>query len=164
MIWKRYLWVISVVLGLVLTFFAIRHLYWLSQERARAQWKDAALARLATLSTNTATIKMEVEDIKALDLKFGSSHWTGDRLLVMTNGEHLVYASRHGLHSGVVNHLFLARGSDGKCLYSTFHFCNSMVMVSADAPPGSIAEFSRKYFAREFDGKSDVCLEKTSPE
>lgn len=106
----------------------------------------------------------ELKDFKASELKSGSSHWTSDHMLIMTNGEYLVYASRHGLHSGEVKHLFLARGSNGKWLYSTFHFCNSMVAVVADDPPGSIADFSSKYFTREFDGTSDVCLEKTWPE
>jgi len=81
----------------------------------------------------------------------------------MTNGEYLVYASRHGFNSGFVDHLFLAHGSDGRWYYSTYHFCNSMVGADVD-PPGSITEFASKYAAREFDGKSDVCLLHTWPE
>ena len=73
----------------------------------------------------------------------------------------LVYASRHGFNNGVVDHLFLAHGSDGRWYYSTYHFCNRVAGVISDDPPGSIAEFLSRYAAREFDGKSDVCLQHT---
>ena len=45
----------------------------------------------------------------------------------MTNGEYIVYAYRHGANNGFVDHLFLGHGSDGRWLYSTYHFCNSKV-------------------------------------
>ena len=38
-----------------------------------------------------------------------------------------------------------------------------MVGLMAEDAPGSIAEFTNRYALREFDGKSDVCLEKTWP-
>lgn len=161
---KHWLWLAAVPLCLVLFFCVWRHFDRLDRERLRAQWKDAALPRLAALAADPKAIAKELEDMKEQNLRLGRTNWTGDRLLVMTNGEYLVFESRHGFNNGYINHLLLARGSNGKWLYSTFHFCNSMVMVTAHDPPGSIAEFSRKYFAREFDGKSDECLEKTWPE
>ena len=157
---KRCLWLAAVLLLLVSAFFVRGHFYRLEQERLRIQWKDAALLRLAALEADPAAIAKELESIKDR----GALEWTGDRLLMMTNGEYLVFESRHGFNSGYINHLFLARGSNGKWLYSTYHFCNSMVAILGDDPPGSIAEFSKRYSAREFDGKSDVCLEKTWPE
>ena len=158
---KHYLWTISVLLMLVLAYFSIGHFYRLDQERSRALWKDASLVRLATFSADTAAIAKELESMKESDLRLGMTNWTSDRVLVMTNGEYLVFEARHGFNNGFINHLFLARGSNSKWLYSTFHFCSHMSAVSGDDPPGSIAEFCTKYFAREFDGKSDVCLEKT---
>jgi len=74
----------------------------------------------------------------------------------------VVYASRHGFNNGFVDHLFLAHGSDGRWYYSTYHFCNSMAAAAPD-PPGSIQEFVSQYAVREFDGKSDVCLQHTWP-
>ena len=160
----RCLWLAAVLLLLVLAFLVHGHFYRLEQERLRTQWKDAALPRLAALAADPKAIAKDLEDMKEQDLRLGRTNWTGDRLLVMTNGEYLVFASRHGFNNGFINHLFLARGSNGKWLYSTFHFCNHMGAVLGDDPPGSIAEFSSKYFAREFDGKAAVCLEKTWPE
>ena len=78
----------------------------------------------------------------------------------MTNGEYIIYASRHGRNSGF-DHLFLGHGSDGRWLYSSYHFCNSMTMLNSDDDPGSITEFVKRYSAREFDGKSDECLQRT---
>ncbi len=136
----------------------VRHRY----ERARAIWKDGALAQLAKTSMTNEEILTEIDQIKhpTPNLNFG---WTHDHVLLMTNGEYLVYASRHGFNNGFVDHLFLAHGSDGRWYYSTYHFCNSMAGADTD-PPGSIAEFASKYAARQFDGQSDVCLQHTWPE
>lgn len=82
----------------------------------------------------------------------------------MTNGEFIVYAYRHGANNGFIDHLFLGHGSDGRSLYSNYHFCNSRAMIRADEPPASIAEFAKRYAAREFDGKSDACLQHTWPD
>jgi hypothetical protein len=89
--------------------------------------------------------------------------WAHDHVLLMTNGEYIIYASRHGANSGFIDHLFLGRGSDGRWLYSTYHFCNSMCGIRGEDLPGSITEFATRFFAREFDGKSDECLQHTWP-
>ncbi len=161
---KIWLWLAGILLVLVAIFLVFLHYDKRSREKARAQWKDATLPRLDALAADTAAIGRELEDTKALGLKFGGPQWIGDKVLAMTNGEYLIFASRHGFNNGFINHLFLAHGSNGKWLYSTYHFCNSMMMIAGEDPPGSIAEFSKRYAVREFDGKSDVCLEKTWPE
>jgi len=130
-------------------------------EQARKVWKDDALARLAKTSMTNEEVLTEIDQIKhpTPNLNFG---WAHERVLLMTNGEFLVYAFRHGFNSGFVDHLFLAHGSNGRWYYSTYHFCNSMAGADAD-PPGSITGFATRYAAREFDGKSDVCLQHTWP-
>lgn len=132
-------------------------------ECARADWKTATLPRLTALSLNNEDISRELETLKEGRGAGEHQEWAGDHVLLMTNGEYLVYASRHGFNSGFVDHLFLAHCSDGRWLYSTYHFCNQMAGARFDEPPGSIAEFATRYSAREFDGKSDVCLQHTWP-
>jgi hypothetical protein len=132
-------------------------------EKARTQWKTAALGRLAGLSLTSEEVSEELETLKANRGAGEHQQWTGERVLLMTNDEFLVYESRHGSNGGFVDHLFLARGSDGRWYYTTYHFCNGMVAVMGDDPPGSITEFTRTYSAREFDGKSDICLQHTWP-
>lgn len=133
--------------------FILRH------EKARAVWKESALAKLATLSITNEVIRQELESLRANP----KSIWRRDNVLWMTNGEYLIYAYRHGRNNGWVDHLFLAHSSDGRWLYSTYHFCNDMVMLLSDDPPGSILEFEARYAAKEFDGKSDECLKHTWP-
>ena len=129
----------------------------LSAARQRAKWKESALRQLAGLTLTNARVGSNHDEL-------GDSHeWVHDRILLMTNGEHIIYAYRHGRNDGSVDHLFLGHGSDGRWLYSTYHFCNSMNMIMNDDPPGSITEFANTYFAREFDGKSDECLKHTWP-
>jgi hypothetical protein len=131
-------------------------------ERARESWKSATLRELAGTSITNEQIRIELEQIKnpTPNLNFG---WAHDHVILMTNGEYLVYAFWHGFNNGSVDHLFLAHGTDGKWYYSTYHFCSHMAGIVGDDPAGSIGEFASRYSAREFDGISDVCLKHTWP-
>lgn len=133
-------------------------------QRARAAWKTTTLDQLAGLSLTNEDVSRELNTLKDNRGVGEYQEWISERILLMTNDEFLVYASRHGFNNGALDHLFLAHGSNGRWYYSTYHFCNSMVGVRIDGPPGSITEFSSRYAVREFDGKSDVCLEHTWPE
>jgi hypothetical protein len=148
-----------IVIGLV-------GLWWFAGWRAardRANWKGPALQRLAALSVTNEEIIQELGELKATSQPSFGFGWAGDRVLLMTNGEYIVFAFRHGANNGFVDHLFLGHGSNGKWLYSTYHFCNQMAGVSSEDPPGSIAEFEKRYAALEFDGTSDECLKHTWP-
>ena len=130
---------------------------------ARKLWKERTIEQLAESSRSSELIRRELDDLKGgpkPNVDFG---WTHENVLLMTNGEYIVYAHRHGANSGFVDHLFLGQGSDGRWLYSTYHFCNSMAMVGGEDAPGSIDEFAQRYSAREFDGESDECLQHTWP-
>jgi len=131
-------------------------------QRARENWKTATLRQLAGMSITNEQIRTETDQLKnpTPSLDFG---WVNQHVILMTNGDYLVYAWRHGANNGVVDHLFLACGTDGKWYYSTYHFCNQMAGIRGDDPAGSIAEFAKRYFVRQFDGKSDDCLKHTWP-
>jgi len=128
-------------------------------ERPRSAWKGPALQRLSALSATNETIRAELDWLKVNTNAY--SRWAQDDVLLMTNGEYIIYEYRHGRNDNFPPHLFLGHCSDGRWLYSSYHFCNKMHMVDGDDPPGSIAEFKKTYSAREFDGKSDVCLKMT---
>ena len=152
--------------AIVLLAATLAGLWWLVKQRAareRAQWRGPALERLAGLSITNEEIRHELDELKAGPTLSVDWNWMHDQVLLMTNGEFVIYASRHGANNGFVDHLFLGHCSDGRWLYSTFHFCNSMAMIRGEDPPGSIAEFAKRYSAREFDGKSDKCLQHTWP-
>jgi hypothetical protein len=153
--------VIAILLFIVLS---VVGLWWIVKQNAaydRAKWKDSTLVRLAGLSITNEESRQELETLKP-GPDFNDFGWAHDHVILMTNGEYIIYASRHGANN-LFDHLFLGHGSDGQWLYSTYHFCNSMNMLRGDDPPGSIAEFAKKYSAREFNGRSDECLKHTWP-
>jgi hypothetical protein len=88
-------------------------------------------------------------------------------LIVMTNGEWMAYSNVCRKKQRRIHDLFVGRGSDGKWYYSTYHFCIDMIVLRMDAiqgeAPGSLGEFTNKYFLREFESSSDDCLQKTWP-
>ena len=143
--------------GLVGLHVFAKHKY----EHERVQWKDRTLKRLSLLSITNEEISQEFFTLKSGSKPGLDLGWAGENVLVMTNGEYIIYAFRHGFNNGFVNHLLLGHASDGRWLYSTYHF--HAPIEGSDAPPGSINEFAQRYSAKEFDGKSDVCLQKTWP-
>lgn len=147
-----------IIVGLAIGWLSFNHYKHL---QARTVWKTSALERLASLSLDNEIIRKELEALQASRGEGGSQNWIGENVLIMSNSEYLVYASRHGSSRDFVDHLFLAHGSDGRWYYSSYHFCNNMVMLMSDEPPDSIVDFVSRYAAREFDGKSDVCLQST---
>ena len=164
---KRFARVVGILFAtLVVIIASLAGVWWLAKQKAageRAAWKGPTLERLAGLSITNEVIRRELDELKAgpkPNIDFG---WAHDQVLLMTNGDYIVFASRHGTNNGFIDHLFLGHASDGRWLYSTYHFCNMMATVRSDDPPGSIAEFERRYSVREFDGKSDVCLQHTWP-
>jgi hypothetical protein len=140
--------------------------WWLAKQKAardRAAWKGPILERLAQLSITNDEIRREFDELKSGPRPNFDFGWAHDQVLLMTNGEYIIFAYRHGANNGFVDHFFLGHGSNGRWLYSTYHFCNSMAMVREDEAPGSIAEFEKRYAVAEFDGKSDICLQHTWP-
>ena len=131
--------------------------------RDRADWMTATLPKIAQLSTSNQFVGEQIQLLKTSTRKGNNPDWTGQYILLMTNGEYLVYCFRHGNNNGTLPHLFLARSSDGRWFYSTYHFCNEMVGAMGDAPPASIDDFAKRYFALEFNGKSEECLKTTWP-
>jgi hypothetical protein len=152
--------------ALLVIVFALAGIWWVAKWQAardRARWKRPTLERLAGLSTANEEIRRELDELKSepkANIDFG---WAHQQVLLMTNGEYIIFAFRHGANNGFVDHLFLGHGSNGRWLYSTYHFCSMMGGVRRDEPPGSIAEFEKRYSVREFDGKSDECLQHTWP-
>lgn len=132
-----------------------------TSERKRTQWKGRALERLASLSITNEGIRLELEALKASNTNSVEFGWAHEHVLLMTNGEHIIYEYLHGANIYFPPHLFLGHCSDGRWLYSSYHCCNSMSMVRFDEPPGLITELAKRYSAREFDGKSDKCLKMT---
>ena len=159
---KRKIILISVPLLIILLVLGCGIVVQYKFKNARRVWKTTALQQIDSTSFTDKKILSELDQIRnpTSDLNFG---WAHEHVILMENGEFLVYAWLHGSNNGLVDHLFLAHGTDGKWYYSTYHFCNRMAAILGDKPANTISEFSKRYFVYEFDGKSDECLKHTWP-
>lgn len=131
--------------------------------RERTAWMRETLPRLADLSITKDSIAMELRELRANVEQEEPPKWIGRNIVLMTNDQFLVYAYRHGANDRWPHHLLLARGSDGRWFYSSYHFCNELNMIRGDPQSGSIDEFVSRYPIAQFDGRSDECLKPTWP-
>ena len=85
----------------------------------------------------------------------------------MINGDWIAYSNVCSKQNRRIHDLFIGRGSDGKWYFSTYHFCINMIALrirtDIEGAHGSLLEFSNDCYLSEFDGSSDVCLQKTWP-
>lgn len=133
--------------------------------KARKDWKDNAAVEIARRASHTNWLLAETEMLRkrvAHD-RADSGAWFSDHLILVTNGEWLVYESKCSKEDSRIHDIFIGRGSDNRWYYSTFHFCIGMLNLREEEPSASLAEFREKYFLQEFDGRSDDCLKKTWP-
>ena len=135
---------------------------------ARRSWKNEAIPLITKLASNKDWIGKEIKAVgtQTNDDRVLVSGWLTDKLILMENGEWLVYQSHCSKAAPhYVEDIFLAKGSDGKWYYSTFHFCVGMVVLrlEQETQPPSLAFFAHEYNLRQFDGRSNECLKKTAP-
>ena len=132
---------------------------------ARRVWKEKAISEVASRVADQAWVGSEVAALKkkAGGDKGDADAWLSDRLILMRNGEWLAYASVCQKENRRIADLFLARGSDGRWYYSTYHFCIGMIVLRMEEQPEDLGSFAKTYYVRSFDGRSDECLQKTWP-
>lgn len=136
-----------------------RH-YW----NLRREWAGEALPMMVCPPDYRGVDAEEAEQLLRGIGSAGWGDWMGERVLVMRDGAMIDYRFWHGANSGLVDHLFLGRGSDGRWLFSTYHFCNGLAAVRGEEAPDSIEDFMQRYSVREFAGAGDErCLEHTWP-
>lgn len=135
--------------------------------KPRREWKDRALAEITRRSNDSVWIASEIAMLKARPIKeeMDSDGWLSPHIILMTNGEWIVYASICSKEDERIHDIFLGRASDGNWYYSTFHFCVGMLVLEQveQGQPASVATFAEKYCLRAFDGYSDECLQRTYP-
>jgi hypothetical protein len=132
---------------------------------ARRAWKDNVIAEVSSRAKNTAWVTNELAGLRKTGTgdKTDSAGWFSERLVLMRNGEWLAYANICQKENRRISDLFLARGSDGRWYYSTYHFCRGMIVLRMEEQAEDLAAFAKTYYLRPFDGNSDECLQKTWP-
>jgi hypothetical protein len=151
----------AVALGVVALFGGPPRLH----SKARKQWKDNAIAEIAKQTSDTAPILKQIEAMKTKPSTESEwDTWISDNLIVMTNGQWMVYRNVCAKEKERIPDLFLGCSSDGRWYYSTYHFCIRMIVLKDMlGQPESLAHFVQQGFLREFDGHSDECLKQTWP-
>jgi hypothetical protein len=121
--------------------------------------------QIAKQTSDPAAILKEIELMKATPLESEWDTWISEGLIVMTNGQWVAYRNVCEKEAERIPDLFLGLGSDGRWYYSTYHFCVGMInLKDVMSQPKSLAEFSKTYYLREFDGHPDECLKDTRPQ
>jgi hypothetical protein len=133
--------------------------------KARRQWKDDAIRQISEKFSDRAWLTNEIQSLRskpATDSEW--ENWISSDLILMTNGDWVVYRNVCWKEPSHIPDLFLGRASDGKWYYSTFHFCIRMIVLKDMlGQPESLANFATNCYLREFDGHSDDCLKSTWP-
>lgn len=132
---------------------------------ARRAWKEKAIADIAArvAAPAWATNEMAVLQKRATNDQSSYEGWLSDHMIFTRNGDWLAYASICQKQNHRIKDLFLARGSDGRWYYSTYHFCIDMIVLKGEDQSEDLAAFAKTYFLRSFDGHSDKCLQETWP-
>ena len=96
----RFVRILAVGLGGILLFAGLAcGAWWFARyrsERARTHWKSEALERLAGLSINNDTVRSELDELRMPKTKDSDLGWAHEHVLLMTNGESIIYEYRHG--------------------------------------------------------------------
>jgi len=155
---KRYTRILLVVVTLVVVaMVGVRFGSTFYRAQCRKAWKDRVIPEIARKADDAAWVTRE----QALLTK--DEDWLSDSMILMASGEWLVYANHCSKSDWRIEDICLARGSDGKWYYTTCHFCIDMMalVMMQDSTPKDLAYFVKRYQMREFDGKSNECLQKT---
>ncbi|MBI5384024.1 MAG: hypothetical protein HZA90_04985 [Verrucomicrobia bacterium] len=129
---------------------------------ARKQWKEKAIGDITRRISDPNWLASQRNKLKA-EAAADAENWFTDQLIPLGNSEWIAYAAKCSKEDSRIHDIFIGRGSDGKWYYSTFHFCIGMLDLRVEGQSESLTNFIEKYYVREFDGRSDDCLEKTWP-
>ncbi len=132
---------------------------------ARHGWKEKAIADISSRVADPTWVTNEVARLNrhGTNDPSDSDGWLSERLILMRNGDWLAYSSVCQKENRRIADLFIARGSDGRWYYSTFHFCKGMLDLKMEEESEDLPAFVKAYSLRSFDGHSDECLQKTWP-
>lgn len=162
---RRKLLIVIVSLGLLGIVYANRNNYDPLHTDARRAWKQKSLAEISSRLRLPDWPTNEISRLQTI--KKGDpddyQNWLSKELILLKNGEWLAFKNVCRKEKGNIYDMFLAKGSDGRWYYSTYHFCVDMVSLKMEFQPKDLSSFTNYFCLRPFDGRSDECLEKTWP-
>ncbi len=83
--------------------------------KARKGWKEQAVADITRRASDAAWLAAETNSLKAKAMQDPSDEtkWFSDHVILMRNGEWLIYASKCSKEDRRIHDIFVARASDG---------------------------------------------------
>ena len=138
---------------------------WRYTNKHRRQWKNDAIAEIARLADDANWLATETARLKADPPEDDGSGqgWLSNHLILMKNGDRVIYSSQCHKQDWRVYDIFVGRASDGEWYYSSYHFCIDMCVLASNGQPSDLPAFVKQYYLEEFDGKSDEALQETWP-
>ena len=158
---KRFLRALPLLLLLLVV--GVWYLLVFGPKAARKQWKDRAIELIDQHSHDKIWTAAQQEEIRKLEAPDKIGWWASPEMLLMENDEWITFANACWKSDWRVGDIFIGRGSDDQWYYSSYHFCNGMIVAKSMPQPKSLEEFCTSYFLETFDGKSDDCFQKTVP-
>jgi len=131
----------------------------------RRSWKNEAIRAIKQDLADSDYLKRRfretphpLNELEEADL----NEWLTGDTIVCRDASWLAYRAACS-KKGPVYDIFIARASDGKWYYTTYHFCIDACALEGDPQPKSVQQFKERYCLREFDGVSDTSLDATWP-
>ena len=92
-----------------------------ARHKYRKEWKDKAVAEIGQLADDADWRAAETARLKSQPARSlpGGETWLSERLVVLENGDWMVYASKASKSDPRINDIFICKASDGKWYHST---------------------------------------------
>jgi len=157
--------VLSVVIGVVVVLLAMWQVARQVQNKQHALWFDRSVAEVKALATQTNWMGETIATLQAYPDRNDDlgRHFISPNLILMSNGEWIIYRSATHKQGTQFPELFIGITSDQQWYYSTYHFCCQMIVLAADRQPSDLMAFKTKYCLRPYSGQPYSELRKTWP-
>jgi len=136
------------------------------RDRVRNRWKADAISEINRLAADPKWVAAEIAGLTAQAPKDDGSGegWISDDLILMANGDWMVYKNICSKSDWRIADIFVGRGSNDRWYYSTFHFCIGAIVLRFQGRPADLATFVKDYYLSEFTGQPVEKLGVTWPE
>jgi hypothetical protein len=129
---------------------------------ARIQWKDHAISLIQQRAAGRQWLAAQTAQLQARSATRPYANWIGDEVLLMKNGDWIIYQSLSEKNPPHLPDLFIGLGSNGRWYYSSFRFGPDNANLRGEGTqPDSLLQFADGYSLRPFTPPSNDCLQST---
>jgi hypothetical protein len=136
------------------------------RDRRYSQWVERSVEEIRGLAIETNWMGSVISNLQSVTDMSGideGRNFISPDLLLMKNGEWIIYRAATSKQGPAFPELFIGRGSDEQWHYTTYHFCRGMIMLGADGQPRGLKSFRAHYYLAPYTGQAYRELKKTWP-